>query len=526
MASLQTYSVRPFSKPARTDFKDVFRVYFSATALQLLGLHPGDACQIKTPGGVIGPVLVWPAPEKITDGVVQTSRTLQILYDLKLGDKILVLRNHVSIKTARNITLVEVPQAPSKAPLPRFTETDRVGLTWFLEHVLEKAEIVCPGMILEGVEIKGKKRSFIVTHVNCSRDLVLNKIQPLTQIQLENELHTDDGISVNPQKPLLVNADGIGGLDKQLKELNDRLIIYGEEQRSIKFPSYYRPRRGAVILHGPPGTGKSMILSKLSDSGWRKVFRVNTLPYGERSTDRHAVIRDIFAEAHLYQPSLIIIDGIDTIAGKKDPHALEWPISAASTLCAELDRLGTARIFVVAALQVLSSVDENLRSPGHFEFEIEIPVPNSIARAEILKIASGQPKDKYVAAFENLADRTHGFVGADLNRLVQLAVEKGMTRILEDPPFNEAGRPESEVKVEVTERDLENALLDVRPTAMREVFLETPKVRWCDIGGQHEVKKALEQAIEWPFKVWRYLNFFIGHHLTLLVSREDETFWH
>lgn len=503
MANQQVYNVRPVSRSARTDFKDILRVYLSSTALLLLGFHSGDACHLRTPEGVIAPVILWPSPDKINDNVVQPSKSVQLLYDLKLSDKIIILREKLSVKDARNVTIAEIPSAESNTSIPRLSEPDRLGLIWYLPHILEKAEFLCPGVILDGIEIKGKKRCFVVRSVNSLKGFTLYKFQPFTKIHVEDDI-LDDSAHTYPQLPLSITTEGIGGLDKQLNELNDRLVFYGEEQRKIKMPPFYRPRRGGVILYGASGTGKSMIIAKLAKAGWRKVLSINTLNYSQKSTERHAMVRDIFAEAHLYQPSIVIIDGIDSIAGKKDPQSLVSATSVASSLCAELDHLGSARIFVVAAIQYLTNLDENLRCPGRFEVEIEIPVPDSLARAQILKVVSGQPKDIDDETLERLADRTHGFVGADLDRLVQLAVEKGMIRTLEDlnpPAVNGVALVESEIEVEVSEPDFEKALLEVRPTAMREVFLETPTVRWSDVGGQQDVKAALEKAIEWPFKV-------------------------
>lgn len=527
MADAQTYVVRPFSKPARTDFKDLFRVYLSSTAPLFHSLRAGECCQIQTSRGTSGPVTIWPAPEKIQDTVVQTSKTLQVLYSIKLGDKISLLRNHESIRNARLVSLIEIPQTTSKTFLARLTKTDRWHWAWVLHHTLEKAEIVCPGIIFDGIEVKDQRRSFKVTHVNSSNELSLNFVQPSTEVELQDDLTTENSLRGNAQDITRLNTDGIGGLERQLKELNDRLIAYSQEQQAIKFPPYYRPRRGGVILHGPSGTGKSMIIAKLSIAGWRKVFHVNTTAYSERGNDRKAAIHDIFVEAHLHQPSLVIIDGVDSIAGKIDFHARDSSVSFAPCLCEEFDQLGAARVFVIAATTTLSNVDKALRSPGRLEFEIEIPVPDSRARAEILKVASGLTKNARMEALENLAGRTHGFVGADLDRLVQLAVEKGMARTMarkmneDQMGVTGASQAMPEITVEVTLPDFEEALLDVRPTAMREVFLETPMIRWNDIGGQLEVKKALEQAVEWPFKVCGDLLSHVQNFSEALVSNGD-----
>lgn len=535
MANLQTYVVRPFSKPARSDFKDLFRIYVSPTALLLHELCAGVSCQLRNSEGVIGPAMVWPAVEKIQDTVVQTSKTLQILYGLKLGDKISLLRNNVSTENARIVTVIEVPRVAPKMPLPSLTEVDRLHWAWVLQHTLEKAEIVCPGVTLDGVEAREERRSFKILKVNSCHDLALYRIQPETNIKFKDDIDVEDGIRGRAEKPFKINTEGIGGLDRQLKDLNDRLATYSEDHRSIKYPPYYRPRRGGIVLHGPSGTGKSLIIAKVSEAGWRKVLRVNTAIYGERGIDRNARVHELFVDAHLYQPSLIIIDGIDSIAGNAESQPLDSSVGVASSLCEEFDRLGTARILVIAATTVLSNLEKTLRRPGRFEFEIEIPVPDSKARAEILKIITHQPKHGLLETLENLADRTHGFVGADLDRLVQLAVENGFKRMeacqINEYPngangSNGAEQGQSGIVVEVTVPDLEKALLDVRPTAMREVFLETPKVRWSDIGGQHEVKKALEQAVEWPFKVRCDLNALIQHISHALVSYRNGPSWH
>lgn len=524
MANPQTYTVRPFSKPARPDLKDLFRVYLSPTALLLHEFRAGDSCQLRNSDEVIGPATVWPAAEKIHDTVVQTSKTLQALYGLKLGDKISVLRTNLSIENAATITLVEVPRVAPKIPLPSLTETDRLHWAWVVQHILEKAETVCVGITLDGVEAREERRFFKIVKANSSHGLVLYHIQRDTKIKIEDDMPVEDSIRSSAKELFQIKTDGIGGLDRQLKKLNDRLATYSDEQRSIKYPPYYRPRRGGTILHGPSGTGKSLIIARLSEAGWRKVLRINAAVYSERGIDRKARVHELFVEAHLHQPSLIIIDGIDSVAGKKESQPPDSSFSVASSLCEEFDRLGAARIFIIAATTDLSNIDENLRRPGRFEFETEIPVPDSKARAEILKIITSQPKNVFAEAIESLADRTHGFVGADLDKLVQLAVEHGVKRV-ETCHINEfsnvangANQSKHEIVVDVTAPDLEKALLEVRPTAMREVFLETPKVRWSDIGGQHEVKKALEQAVEWPFKVWCDLYFSIQLISHALVS--------
>lgn len=526
MENFRYYIVRPLPKPARVDLKFFFKVILPASAIIFQDLRAGDICHIKTLEGKLGPVMVWPSSEKIQDTVIQIPKALQILYGLKLGDKVSLLQNEGTVVgDARFIKLLEVAQPGRTVALQSLTEADSSHWAWFLEYVLEKAEVLCPGMILDGVELKEERRCFKVIEINSSSNLLLYHVNPRPQIQLlvdgfKNKI--SNGYSSNS---LILSGEDIGGLDKQLKKLNDRLTAYREERSIFRYPPYYRPIRGGIILHGASGTGKSMMLKKLSTVGWRKVYEIGTSTETNPNKDRKAVIQDIFSEARRHQPCLIVIDGIERIARKREAHNLDTSYNLAPTLCEELDRLGAARILVLVTTLDLSKIDESLRGLGRLEFEIEMPVPDRRARAEILKIRSGIAKDTKHTLLENLADRTHGFVGADLDRLLQLAVEKGRARMeamhsKETPrDTNWASQPKAEIKVEVSETDLDEALVEVRPTAMREIFLETPKVRWCDIGGQHEVKNMLEQAIKWPFKVrpvCTTLAGFFSHVLVLI----------
>ena len=500
---LKTYVVRPFSKPARTDWKDVFRIHLSPVTMLLHELNAGDVCHIQKGSDVLGCAITWPALEKIMDSVVQTSKALQTLYSLKLGDKISILPTKNPVEDANLITLCEFYSTNIKNPPRSLIALDIPHWSWFLEHVLEKAEHLSSGMLFENIELRGDKRSFEISSINSKRDSALFRAHSSSKIVIQGTLPEEHGGYGSPPQRLEISGDDIGGLTSELERLNKHLAAYSEQQRKMKLPAYYRRHRGGVILYGPSGTGKSMLLQKIGAAPWQKVFQIDSAFTSRQSSNTEVLVQNIFEEALRYQPSVIIIDDLQSVAGKRD-LVENRNFDLNGTLCEGLDRLGGARVLAVAATTSLAEVDATLRSPGRFEFEIEIPVPDSTARIEILKVARGLPKEAEAKELENLGDRSHGFVGADLDKLTQLAVEKAIERV-SAVHSNVSGckadvRPEFEVKV--TETDLNNALLDVRPTAMREVFLETPKVKWSDIGGQHVVKKVLKQAVEWPFKAW------------------------
>ena len=513
----KTYVVRPFSKPARTDLKDVFKIHLSPATILLHKLHAGDACQVQKFDQVIGPAVAWPAPEKITDSVVQTSKDLQALYGLKLGDRISILRNNVSINNADFVVLCELCPMNGKTSLIPLSKIQRAHWSWFLEYILEKAEHVCPGMLFENVELRGEKRSFKVLSINSSNALAIFRAHSESKIHIQDAMSQKDETSSSALELFEIPSDDIGGLRKELEQLNKQIAAYSVRQYKIKLPAYYRQRRGGVILYGPPGTGKSMLLRRLCAAPWQKVFEIDRTVTSRRSGDSEVLVRECFDDALRCQPSVIAVDDLQFIAGKKD-LVEQSKLSITAGLCEGLDRLAGARVLVVATTDSLAGIDQSLRRPGRFEVEIEIPVPDSSTRTEILKVASGLPKDAHVKELEVLGDRTHGFVGADLDRLTQLAVDKAIERVSalhnnrNGTTIDTSIDAGPEVEIIVTEADLNSALLEVRPTAMREVFLETPKVRWSDIGGQHVVKKVLKQAIEWPFKVYSYFHISQDDH--------------
>ena len=533
MTDNRTYTVRPFSKSARTDLKDVFRIYLSPASLLLHKLRAGDACQIQTPGGSPKPAIAWTAPEKIQDTVVQTSKTFQSLHDLKLGDKVFIFGGDGTVAEVQSVQLIEVPREGSALPYASLTTDERAHWAWFLEYSLGRAELIYPDMVFEDIEVKNQRRSFKVEAINAAQDgHVLYRMRPSSAIHL-GVPPLGYAAADFPRGRLYVSSDGIGGLERQLAQLNERLSAYSGEARKLKLPAYYRPRRGGLILHGPPGTGKTLLLNKVAAAPWRKVLKFDLTVGGRHAGDTEAAVHRVFADAIRHQPSVVIIDRLESVAGKAISQDIQGYINIAPSLGEEINRLNGSRVFVIAATNRLKDVDEALRGPGCFEFDIEIPIPDSKTRTEILKIISGLPRNAAARELESLGDRTHGFVGADLDRLVQLSVDKAKGRVVmcidQEPSRSNGtthsnavagiseGQTEDEAVIEVTETDLNDAFLDIRPTAMREVFLETPKVKWSDIGGQPELKKSLKQAVEWPFKV-----YWIDEHVYAKECQADQ----
>ncbi|MGA9171424.1 MAG: AAA family ATPase, partial [Nitrososphaeraceae archaeon] len=232
--------------------------------------------------------------------------------------------------------------------------------------------------------------------------------------------------------------------------------------------------------------------------------------YGESE----ARLREIFKEAKEKAPSIIFIDEIDSIAPKREEVTGEVERRVVSQLLSLMDGLeARGKVIVIAATNRPNAIDPALRRPGRFDREIEIKVPDKRGRLEILQIHTrNMPLDTDVDQ-DRVAAVTHGFVGADLEYLCKEAAMKCLRRLL--PELNledEKLAPEVLNKLVVTMNDFENAVKEVMPSAMREVYLESPDIPWTAIGGLEEVKRELQEAVEWPL---RYPDLYtkLGHSM-------------
>ncbi|KAL9027120.1 MAG: hypothetical protein Q9196_004315 [Gyalolechia fulgens] len=506
MAEARKYTVRPY-KPARADGKDSFRVYLSPTALHYHGLRAGDMCQLSSAAQTSLPAVAWPASEKIHDSIIQTTKVLQNLYGLKLGAQIFLSRASASLTDAHDIVLSEHKDPGDQSSLSTLNPLDKSHWAWLLEYDLEQAGILCPGMIFASVRAKGEERKFRIDTINSSPGIALYRSETLHSVMMHAETDQVSEASKDHEiRPLGVDPSVVGGLDAQLSELNSAMQAYGSSVRRDNLKIDHRLRRGGILLHGSSGTGKSMLLRLVAQAGWRAVFRIQDTVGGARPGDAEAAIRKIFSDAHRLQPSIVIIDDLDAIAGKKDLANSSQSLNIASSLCQAFDQRGDSQVLVLAATAKIALVSDSLRRPGRFQTEVEIPVPGTDARGEILHLAVGMSRNGRDPQLLQLANRTHGYVGADLVELVQTALDRAIIRVptlgvraeQNHHPGND-DKPLGFAEAVINE-DIEAALLKIQPTAMREIFLDTPKVKWSQIGGQVEVKKALQKAVEWPLK--------------------------
>lgn len=295
--------------------------------------------------------------------------------------------------------------------------------------------------------------------------------------------------------------EDIGGLHEEIQRVREMVEL------PLRHPELFQrlgiePPKG-VLLHGPPGCGKTLLARAVANESEANFYSINgpeimSKFYGESE----ARLREIFQQAQQNSPSIIFIDELDAIAPKREEVTGEVERRVVAQLLALMDGLsGRGNVIVIGATNRPSALDPALRRPGRFDREIEIGVPDKQGRHEVLQIHTrGMPLAEDVD-LKKLADMTHGYTGADVSALGRETAMKALRRYLPQINLEEERIPPSVLeKMEVKMDDFVNAYKEVTPTAMREVYIEVSTVHWTEVGGLDDVKQHLKEAVEWPMK--------------------------
>jgi transitional endoplasmic reticulum ATPase len=300
-----------------------------------------------------------------------------------------------------------------------------------------------------------------------------------------------------------ISYEDIGGLGKELHRVREMIEL------PLKYPQIFErlgidPPKG-VLLHGPPGCGKTLIARAVTNET-AAYFTHITGPeiMGKFYGESEARLRAVFEEASANAPAILFIDEIDAIAPKREEMGGEKQVErrVVAQLLALMDGLESrGELIVIGATNIPNSLDPALRRPGRFDREIAISIPDQRGRLEILQIHTrGMPLAQDVD-LAKLSQITHGFVGADLEALCREAAMNALRKIMPSIDFQLDEIPyETLLQLEVTMNDFNEALKEVEPSAIREVFVEVPNVKWEDVGGLGEVKEKLIEAVEWPLR--------------------------
>ena len=295
--------------------------------------------------------------------------------------------------------------------------------------------------------------------------------------------------------------EDIGGLQEEMQRIREMVEL------PLRHPELFQrlgidPPKG-VLLHGPPGCGKTLLARAVANESEANFYSINgpeimSKFYGESE----ARLREMFQQAQKNSPSIVFIDELDAIAPKREEVTGEVERRVVAQLLALMDGLsGRGYLIVIGATNRPEALDPALRRPGRFDREIEIGVPDKKGRFEVLQIHTrGMPLTNDVD-LDKLSKISHGYTGADLSALGRETAMKALRRYLPEINLGEERVPPNVLeKMEVRMEDFLNAFREITPTAMREVYIEVPTVRWTDIGGLDDVKEDLIETVEWPIK--------------------------
>ncbi|KAL9630742.1 MAG: hypothetical protein Q9164_006261 [Protoblastenia rupestris] len=497
-------TIRPAPNSVQKSNTNLFRAYVAPAYLIRFNLREGDVHMLRAQNIAVGTAVVVKSPDKdLRSSVIQITQFLQTCYSLKLGDKVSIDSTQVTLPFASLVSVVRIGEDNQTQPTMEAQVEDSLHWAWILKLLFRETKFVIPGAEFENVVVFDEKRAYKIVDVDSSQKVDLYRMQSECHVQIVEPNYPIGERAVIQRTLLPIAKHDVGGLEDQLKQLDELMSEYNTDGPSYEWLDGAPSRERGILLYGLSGTGKSLLLKKIADTGWSAVFYLDSKVTGRTSlSDKAAAIKTIFTDALRSQPSVIIVDDLDSFAGRQIREETGDINPTSTLLCQQLDQLHDARVLLIGATQALKDIDQNLRHLNRFSIEIEIPVPDSKARAQTLKIISGISKEVEDHRLESIALRTHGFVGADLKRLHRIAGKKAKGRIEASllDALADSDPSRSKIQIERAEEDYLNALQYVRPTAMREIFVETPEVRWVDIAGQEKVKEYLEEAIIWPFK--------------------------
>src|SRR5919198_537205 len=419
-----------------------------------------------------------------------------------------LVRNNAGVAIGDTVVVRKIKAVPAEkvivAPLEAIPPIDER----YLADALESVPLIKGDNVM--VPYFGGRLTFQVIGITASQ---ANNIDAAAAVITQKTIfHISERSEVLRGGPHVAYED-IGGLKEEIQKVREMIELPLRHPEIFEKLGIEAPK--GVLLHGPPGTGKTLLAKAVANETNAHFISISgpeimSKFYGESE----ARLREIFKEAKEKAPSIIFIDEIDSIAPKREEVTGEVERRVVSQLLSLMDGLeARGKVIVIAATNRPNAIDPALRRPGRFDREIEIKVPDKRGRLEILQIHTrNMPLDTDVDQ-ERIAGVTHGFVGADLEYLCKEAAMKCLRRLL--PELNledEKLAPEVLDKLVITRSDFENAIKDVMPSAMREVYLEPPDVSWDDIGGLEEVKRELQEAVEWPM---RYPNLYkeLGHSI-------------
>jgi len=479
--SQNTLSLKVLEAYTRDVGRGVARIDYDS--MDSLGASTGDVIEIKGKRRTVAKCLpLYPSDEG--KGIIRVDGLVRNNAGIAIGDT-------VAVRKIKAVAAEKVVVAPLEA-IPPIDER-------YLADALESVPLIKGDNVM--VPYFGGRLTFQVIGVTPAADAVL--VTQKTVFHIAEKGETLRGV---PQ----VTYEDIGGLTDEIKKVREMIELPLRHPEIFEKLGIEAPK--GVLLYGPPGTGKTLLAKAVANESNAHFISISgpeimSKFYGESE----ARLREIFKEAKEKSPSIIFIDEIDSIAPKREEVTGEVERRVVSQLLSLMDGLeARGKVIVISATNRPNAIDPALR---RFDREIEIKVPDKKGRKDILMIHTrNMPLSDDVNA-DKIASISHGYVGADLEYLCKEAAMKCLRRLL--PELNledEKLPPETLDKLVVNGDDFQNAIREVTPSGMREVFIENPDVSWDEVGGLESVKRELQEAVEWPMK-YPTLYSKLGHRM-------------
>ena len=443
-------------------------------SMDTLNASTGDVIEIKGKRRTVAKCLpLYPSDEG--KGIIRIDGLGRNNSGIAIGDTI-------SVRKIKAVAAEKIVVAPLEA-IPPIDER-------YLADALESVPLIKGDNVM--VPYFGGRLTFQVIGVTPAADAVL--VTQKTVFHIAEKGETLRGV---PQ----VTYEDIGGISNEIKKVREMIELPLRHPEIFEKLGIEAPK--GVLLYGPPGTGKTLLAKAVANESQAHFISISgpeimSKFYGESE----ARLREIFKEAREKSPSIIFVDEIDSIAPKREEVTGEVERRVVSQMLSLMDGLeARGKVIVIAATNRPNAIDPALRRPGRFDREIEIKVPDKKGRSDILAIHSRNMPLADDVDMKKISSVSHGYVGADLEYLCKEAAMKCLRRLL--PVLNlqeEKLPPETLDKLIVNHDDFTKALIEVTPSGMREVFIENPDVKWEDVGGLEEVKRELQEAVEWPMK--------------------------
>jgi len=488
-------------------YKGIVRI--DTKTMREIGVRPGDIIEINGNRVTVG-IVDRAYPSDVGEEIIRMDGILRRNAKTGIGEKVKVKK--AEIKEAKSLTLAPAQQGVMIQANPEVFKNGLLG------RAVIKGDLVALGgtsrrrrtmtgspfedifevfeQSLRSVDQGGffgpSSLKFVVVETTPKAPVIITEE---TQIKLNPK-----AVEVTDEHVPEVTYEDIGGLQEEVTKIREMVEI------PMKHPELFQrlgiaPPAG-VLLYGPPGTGKTLLAKAVANESEANFVLINGPEimnkfYGE-SEKR---IREIFEEAEKNAPTIIFIDEIDSLAPKREESYGEVERRVVSQLLTMMDGLKSrGGVIVIGATNRPNAIDPALRRPGRFDREVQIGVPDKKGRLNILKIHTrNMPLAKDVN-LQKIAEITHGFVGADLAALGKEAAMSVLRQIVPEIKPDQELPEELLNKIQVTNKDFMNALRIVRPSAMREVLVEKPNVKWADIGGLEDLKATMKEAVELPLK--------------------------